>query len=250
VFLQGSSGGGGSTGTPENHPGSRGGSRGRGGGRGGGGGGGRGGGPPMPAVAAQAPAQGPNNDPQSLFGSVPLIFDGSWDKSDNFMQAFDLYRTINRSHHVFTNLYNRVMMCLSYMKGPKVNDWVCQRTCALQQAVDGGTVQLDDKDIWTAFHGELEAAFTDTTCCEQVTLDLINIAMKGDNLDTYMATFEHLWERWRGVLCPRAVAHALKQGGSKVQLALSSARTHAMCYYSSCDAIRCPLPAHCPLPAC
>jgi hypothetical protein len=135
VFLQGSSGsgsrmGGGSV--PRGFPGSRGG--GGGGGRGGGGGGR----PPAPAPApapaaavAAAPAPTPNNDPQLLFGSAPSVFDGSQDKSNNFMQAFDLYRTINRQHNVFANPYNRVMMCLSYMKGPKVNDWVWQRARAL-----------------------------------------------------------------------------------------------------------------------
>jgi hypothetical protein len=53
-------------------------------------------------------------------------------------------------------------------------------------------------------------------------------------------------QRWRGVLCPRAVARALKQGGSKVPLGLSSARTCAIHCYLSCDATRCPLPARCP----
>jgi hypothetical protein len=58
--------------------------------------------------------------------------------------------------------------------------------------VDNGTVQPDDEDIWNAFHGELEAAFTDTTRCEQAMLNLISMSMKGDDLDTYMVTFEHL----------------------------------------------------------
>jgi hypothetical protein len=198
VFLQGSSGGGGGGGggsVPRGFP----------GGGGGGGGGGRGGGgsgrPPMPAptpvpatAAAAAPTPTPNNDPRSLFRSAPLIFNGSCNKSNDFMQAFDLYRTINQQHNVFANPYNHIMMCLSYMKGPKVNDWVQQRAHALQQAVDNSTVQPDDKDIWTTFHGELEAAFTDTTRHKQVTLDLISMSMKGDNLDTYMATFKHLQE--------------------------------------------------------
>jgi hypothetical protein len=87
------------------------------------------------------------------------------------------------------------MMCLSYIKGPKVNDWVHQCAHALQQAVDNGTMQPDDEDIWDTFHGELKAAFTDTTWCEQATLELISISMKGDNLDIYMATFEHLCEQ-------------------------------------------------------
>jgi hypothetical protein len=92
VFLQGSSGGGGGGGgsVPRGFLG--------GGGGGGGGEGGGGGGPPMLApapvpttAAAAAPTPAPNNNPQSLFRSAPSIFDGSHNKSDDFMQAFDLY---------------------------------------------------------------------------------------------------------------------------------------------------------------
>jgi hypothetical protein len=38
-------------------------------------------------------------------------------------------------------------------------------------------------------------AFTDTTRWEQATLDLINIQMKGEDLDTYISTFHHLRKR-------------------------------------------------------
>jgi hypothetical protein len=51
---------------------------------------------------------------------------------------------------------------------------------------------VTDETIWQAFEDKFVAAFTDMTRCEQATLDLINIAMKGDDLNTYMATFEHL----------------------------------------------------------
>jgi hypothetical protein len=182
VFLQGSSGGRSGGGIPGGFP-------------TGGGGGGGGGGPPTPtpapaAAAAAAPAQ--NNDPRSLFGSAPPIFDGSRDKSDDFVQAFELYRAINQLHPVMANPYNRVMMCLSYMKGPKVNDWVRHKARTLQAAIDNRTTVATDETIWQAFEDEFVAAFTDTTRHEQVMLDLINISMKGDDLDTYMATFKHL----------------------------------------------------------
>jgi hypothetical protein len=36
--------------------------------------------------------------------------------------------------------------------------------------------------------------------------------------------------RWRGVLGPRAVVHALKQGGRKLNLLMSSVGTRATCY--------------------
>jgi Retrotransposon gag protein len=85
-------------------------------------------------------------------------------------------------------------MCLSYMKGPKVNDWVRHKARTLQVAIDNGTTVAMDETIWQAFEDEFIAAFTNTTRREQATLDLINISMKGDDLDTYMATFEHLRE--------------------------------------------------------
>jgi hypothetical protein len=54
--------------------------------------------------------------------------------------------------------------------------------------VDNGTVQPDDEDIWTMFHGELEAAFTNTMRHEQATLNLISMSMKGNDLDMYIVT--------------------------------------------------------------
>jgi Retrotransposon gag protein len=87
------------------------------------------------------------------------------------------------------------MMCLSYMKGPKVNDWVWHKAQTLQAAIDNRTMVATDETIWQAFEDEFVAAFTDTTRHEQAMLDLINISMMGDDLDTYMATFEHLRER-------------------------------------------------------
>jgi hypothetical protein len=51
--------------------------------------------PDPPAVAGQ-PAYNPDNHPRSLCGSPPNIFDGTRDKVDSFLQAFGLYRAINR----------------------------------------------------------------------------------------------------------------------------------------------------------
>jgi Zinc knuckle len=45
------------------------------------------------------------------------------------------------------------------------------------------------------FIEEFTEAFTDTTRREQATLDLINIQMKGEDLDTYISTLYHLQER-------------------------------------------------------
>jgi hypothetical protein len=180
------------------------------GGGGGGGGGGSGGGDPdpdqpmnnndpgdeapdPPAVTGQ-PAYNPDDHPHSLCGSPPNIFDGTRDKVDSFLQAFGLYRAINRRHITMREPYNRIMMMLSYMKGPKIDDWVWEKATLLEAAVANGTANPNDEHMWNTFIEEFTDAFTDTTRREQATLDLINIQMKGEDLDTYISTFHHLRE--------------------------------------------------------
>jgi Retrotransposon gag protein len=92
-------------------------------------------------------------------------------------------------------LYNCIMMMLSYMKGPKINNWVWEKAMLLETAVSNGTANPNDEHIWNTFIEEFTEAFMDTTRREQATLDLINIQMKGEDLDMYISTFHHLWER-------------------------------------------------------
>ena len=52
------------------------------------------------------------------------MFDGSRSKSKTFIQEFKLYAYINEDNHAFIKPFKRIFLALSYMKGPKVNDWV------------------------------------------------------------------------------------------------------------------------------
>jgi Retrotransposon gag protein len=179
--------------------------------RGGGGGGSGGGGDPDPdqpmnndpgddapdllATAGGQPAYNPDEHPQSLCGSPLNVFDGTRDKVDSFLQAFGLYRAINRRHITMREPYNHIMMMLSYMKGPKIDDWVREKATLLEMVVSNSTANPNDEHVWNTFIEEFTEAFTDTTRWEQATLDLINIQMKGEDLDTYISTFHHLRKR-------------------------------------------------------
>jgi hypothetical protein len=77
---------------------------------------------PDPPAAAGQPAYNPDEHPRSLCGSPPNVFDGTRDKVDSFLQAFGLYRAINHRHITMREPYNHIMMMLSYMKGPKIDD--------------------------------------------------------------------------------------------------------------------------------
>jgi Retrotransposon gag protein len=136
------------------------------------------------------------------------------------LQAFGLYRAINHRHITMREPYNRIMMMLSYMKGPKIDDWVREKATLLETAVSNGMANPNDEHVWNTFIEEFTDTFTDTTRREQATLDLINIQMKGEDLDMYISTFHHLRERagweqdvqgtmlmfWRGLKCPLATA--------------------------------------------
>jgi Retrotransposon gag protein len=52
----------------------------------------------------------------------------------------------------------------------------------------------NNEHVWNMFIEEFTDAFMDTTRQEQAMLDLINIQMKGKDLDMYISTFHHLRE--------------------------------------------------------
>jgi hypothetical protein len=58
----------------------------------------------------------------------------------------------------------------------------------------------DDEDLWTWFVGIFRAAYTNTTKSEDALTKLLRLRMKDNDLDTYIATFDHLrnsagWEQ-------------------------------------------------------
>ena len=95
------------------------------------------------------------------------------------------------------------------MKGPKIDDWVRlmieQTALRVNRNVNNVPPILpvnnrDDQDLWIWFVRAFRTAFTNTTRSEDALSKLLAIKMQGDDLDTYIATFDHLrdvaqWER-------------------------------------------------------
>jgi hypothetical protein len=95
------------------------------------------------------------------------------------------------------------------MKGPKIDDWV---RLMLEQAalrVHGNPNNVppiapvnhrDDIALWHWFVRAFKTTFTDMTRSKDALSKLLAIKMQGEDLDTYIATFDHLravaqWER-------------------------------------------------------
>ena len=98
----------------------------------------------------------------------------------------------------------RIALCLSYMRGPKVDDWVMEKIGQLQRAIIGDpangiapTHQPDDEALWGDFAAQLERGFLDTVAQSNAYTDLQHLRMEGTKIDEYIARFEHLLARAR-----------------------------------------------------
>jgi hypothetical protein len=62
-----------------------------------------------------------------LFGAPPEAFNGDRAKAKEYMHSFKRWWALNKEKPVFSIPYKRVALCLSYMKGAKVEDWAEQQ---------------------------------------------------------------------------------------------------------------------------
>ena len=132
-----------------------------------------------------------NNDPEekesrSMKGSAPKVFDGTRKESERFWDEFADYRRINRKAEVMKEPYSRVLMALSYMKGDKIWDWRRAAAKQLDDDVDDGIPENDERH-WENFKKTFQDCFTDTTKKQDAYLKLKNLRMQGDDLDTYIS---------------------------------------------------------------
>ena len=142
-------------------------------------------------------------------GHAPECFDGQRKNAAKFMGEFRLWRICNIRNESMINPFQRIALVLTYMKGPKVDDWVRQQGHKLEIRVLGNhratpptppTHHDTDEALWTDFVTDFERAFMDTASEEQAYADLTKLEMKDDEIDGYIAAFEHLlmkagWKR-------------------------------------------------------
>ena len=62
-----------------------------------------------------------------LFGTPLEVFNRNRTKAKEYMCSFKHWWALNKEKPVFNILYKRVALCLSYMKGAKVEDWAEQQ---------------------------------------------------------------------------------------------------------------------------
>jgi hypothetical protein len=72
----------------------------------------------IPQTQNPAPMNG-----SGLFGAPPEVFDGNRAKAKEYMRSFKCRWALNKEKTVFNIPYKWVALYLSYMKGPKIEDW-------------------------------------------------------------------------------------------------------------------------------
>ena len=120
-----------------------------------------------------APAPTPAHTSGGLKGVAPGIFSGDWSRSETFLNNFTLYQMINRSNESMRIPFYRVLMALSYIKGPLVEDWVTAQARKLANSVDvTKRIYLleDDELLWSNFEMAFKNAWRDMARSQSVTL--------------------------------------------------------------------------------
>ena len=85
-------------------------------------------------------------------------------------------------------------MVMSFMKGPKIQDWVRVQMRSLNDKVDPHKRGLSesDKTLWDEFQRDFVNSFTDTAMTQEAYNKLKNLKMIRDDLDTYISTHDSL----------------------------------------------------------
>jgi hypothetical protein len=190
----------------------------------GGGGGPPAGGPPGGAApAAVAVPNLPGIQNGMLKGAVPTTFDGNRAKTDQFIREFGLYHIVNLNNATIVSPFCRVALALTFMRRPKVDDWVVQYIDLIGTKVYGNNTtnpptpvmhQFNDERLWTEFIADFCHVYSDTTEAEGAYAKLMVLSMKDGEgqLDNYITEFETLLWKARWECNTQGAINLFKQG--------------------------------------
>jgi hypothetical protein len=140
----------------------------------------------IPQTQNPAPTNG-----NSLFGAPPEVFNRNRAKAKEYMCSFKRWWALNEEKTVFDILYKQVALCLSYMKGPKVEDWAE----AQQEFMNDrkSTRRLANfKSHWRDFEKAFKDTFMDIAKSVKAENELKNLKMMNGDINSYIATFTKL----------------------------------------------------------
>jgi len=128
-----------------------------------------------------------------------MIFTGERGTVEIFLQTFNYFRNANHRNDVMRNPFERSNLLLTYMKGPKVQQWAARKGEELTIAVLGdpannvaATHNVNDEQLWNALTLDLRAAYLEYHRAEGAFRAIKNLRQKAGYADDYIVQFENL----------------------------------------------------------
>jgi hypothetical protein len=105
-----------------------------------------GGGDPANPGGGGNPPDGRLSD--KLIGREPEIYDGDRAKVENFLTEWNIYQALNDQTRVMATPLERTMLFLTFIRGPKVRNWVNNQVKIVSRHIRNGGHKTDEF-IWT-----------------------------------------------------------------------------------------------------
>ena len=85
------------------------------------------------------------------------------------------------------------MLAISFISGPNVDDWAKHQLDQLEEKTSltySNRYPDTNKCLWTEFETAFQNMYQDTTQTQDAYMALMQLEMKGLDIDTYIATFD------------------------------------------------------------
>ncbi len=119
-------------------------------------------------------------------GKDPPLFKGERSKADTFMNEVEKYLTLNYDVAGFNSPKKKVVLVLTFMQGPEVEEWTCRMLQWIQQIPD----ESNTDHVWRVFQRRFYCRFTDTQSDSTARRELAHLKMRFLDIDSYIADFE------------------------------------------------------------
>ena len=146
-------------------------------------------------VTAQATITTPANNKTNLWGKQPPVFDGTRSKADNFWRAFKIYRILNKETNTIKNPFHRTALAILFIVGPNVDDWAKHQLDQLEEKtslMNPNRYAETDERLWMESETAFQAAYQDTTQAQDAYTALMQLEIKGWDINMYITTFDRL----------------------------------------------------------
>ena len=98
---------------------------------------------------------------------------------------------LNKETEVMKQVFSRVMLFLTFIKGPNVQEWVGLQVPWIGRQIHQGARRTEEY-LYDTVMDSFNTAFPDTMSLQKAKAEFQNIKMEGGDLDTYIAKFKRL----------------------------------------------------------